>query len=161
MSITKSTRKKIIVNHKGREFDRMRPMDFKGLHRGNAEPFCEMPTLPLRLRTHHLSANHHLCRIQVRSKKQELNISQSPNFLKISSVVTKLYSAHAIHGIWTWVLFATWTRDPWQCGNRASWRLTGTKRPAMSTKRQGHWDWSIQTPCMRGSSYPRSPRLSY
>lgn len=38
----------------------------------------------------------------------------------------------------------------------------GTRQPAMSTARWGHSDWNIQTPpWVKGSSYLRSPRLSW
>ena len=46
----------------------MRPMDCKGLHGRNAEPIHEMPSLPLWLQPHHLFANSHLCRVQVKLK---------------------------------------------------------------------------------------------
>ena len=48
----------------------MRPMDFKGLHGRDAESLHEMPSLPLGLQPHHLFANSHLCRVQVKSKQQ-------------------------------------------------------------------------------------------
>ena len=77
--------------------------------------------------------------------------------------VTNLYSlsnsAHVTRGIWTWVLFATWTRLLWQCGNQASWRLTGTRQPAMSTRGRVRWDWSTHTLWLIGSSYLPSPRF--
>ena len=70
-----------------------------------------------------------------------------------------LNSAHVTHGIWTWVLFATWTWLLWQCGNQASWRLTGTRQPAMSTRGRVRWDWSTHTLWLIGSSYLPSQRF--